>query len=192
MQLQENPCVCCAVVLLVSPPKTQRRSRDSLALLAKFTHFGQLLGGTRLPYKAEGKGCWNEGWSVGISWTIAFYVSWNPFNDLEVFENYPPYPCNTLTHAKLQHLGIKIQLNLTSANARLQKGLGTKVLAVPDRWLPSWVRNMQVKESILDIFRCSPKMPKKGVQLLIVTLSSADFLMFRVSKPRSWTSSAWL
>lgn len=119
-----------------------------------------------------------------ISWTIAFYVSWNPFNDLEVFEKkYPPHPCNTLRqHAKLQHLGIKIQLNLTSADARLQKGLGTKVLAVPDRWLPpSWV-SMQVKESILDVLR---KWLKKGVQLLIVTLSSTGSF-FDVQSFWSW------
>lgn len=92
-----------------------------------------------------------------------------PWSFREELPSLTPYPYNTLTqHAKLQHLGIKIQLNLTSANACLQKGLGTKVLAVPDRWLPpSWVRNMQVKDS---------------ENALIVTLSSAaDFLMFRVS-----------
>lgn len=162
MQLQENPCVCCAVVLLVSPPKTPKAVKRQPCPPRKVHPLWPTAWRNTSSLQSGRQRMLERRMVSWISWTLALYVSWNPFNDLEVFENYPPYPCNTLTqHAKLQHLGIKIQLNLTSANARLQKGLGTKVLAVPDRWSLTAAqlskKHARKKESI---FRCSP-MPKK-------------------------------
>ena len=92
-----------------------------------------------------------------------------PWSFREELPSLTPYPYNTLTqHAKLQHLGIKIQLNLTSANARLQKGLGTKVLAVPDRWLPR-----------------TPKMPSSSLLVQLLIFWCSEFLVVKDIKQQN-------
>lgn len=185
MQLQENPCVCCAVVLLVSPPKTHRRSRDSLALLAKFTHFGQLLGGTRLPYKAEGKGCWNEGWSVGSVGQLHSTSHEIPSMTLKFSRR------TTLNSLPLQHLDATRQAAAPWDQNSIEldqckRPSAERAWDQSTRCSWSLTAQLSKKHASEGIhFGCSP-MPKKGVRLLIVTLSSAaDFLMIKQQNPKA-------